>query len=193
MLPIKKLSLLEPVLLQGKITRSTATLYSIQSMLNSLENGRCSFIFTSLVVHTTPIISTKNAFLYFSQFSSPYSTLTCSQNHPYKPTRESSEDWHSFNLSLIPQNVDCDNSAHNHWFLITQVQKIGVLQVAVSDEDASNTNGKPSNPPSLMPSNYCYYFHTLLIPSQELTFPLEISGLTWVFSYTIHVPLHSYV
>ena len=86
MLPIKKLSLLEPVLLQGKITWSTATLYSIQSMLNSLENGRCSFIFTSLVVHTTPIISTKNTFLYFSQFSSPYSTLTCSQNHPYKPT-----------------------------------------------------------------------------------------------------------
>ena len=84
--PIKKLSLLEPVLLQGKITRSTATLYSIQSMLNSLEIGRCSFIFTSLVVHTTPIISTKNTFLYFSQFSSPYSTLTCSQNHPYKPT-----------------------------------------------------------------------------------------------------------
>ena len=86
MLPIKKLGLLEPVLLQSKITRSTATLYSVQSMLNFLENGRCSFIFTSLVVYTIPIISTKNTFLYFSQFSSPYSTLTCSQNHPYKPT-----------------------------------------------------------------------------------------------------------
>ena len=30
---------------------------------------------------------------------------------------------------------------------------------------------KPSNPPSFIPLNYCHYFHTLLIPPQELTFP----------------------
>ena len=53
---------------------------------------------------------------------------------------------------------------------ISQAQKIGVLQVVVSDEDVCNWNGKPSNPPSLIPSIYSHYFHTLLIPSQELTF-----------------------
>ena len=54
---------------------------------------------------------------------------------------------------------------------ITQAQKIRVLQVVVSDEDACNWNGEPSNPPSLIPSTYCHFFHTLLIPSQELTVP----------------------
>ena len=42
-----------------------------------LQNGRCFFIFTTVPVHTTtPTISTKNLFLFFSQFSPPYSTLT---------------------------------------------------------------------------------------------------------------------
>ena len=31
--------------------------------------------------------------------------------------------------------------------------------------------GKPSNPPFLMPSTNCHYFHTPLIPPQELTSP----------------------
>ena len=38
---------------------------------------------------TTPAISAKNPVLYFSQFSPPYSTLTCSQNHPYNPHQHS--------------------------------------------------------------------------------------------------------
>ena len=33
--------------------RSTATLSSIQNMLHSLQNGRCSFIFITLLVQTT--------------------------------------------------------------------------------------------------------------------------------------------
>ena len=66
--------------------------------------------------------------------------------------------------------MDSDNGAHNYWFPTTQAQKIGVLQVVVSDEDARYQNSKPSNPLSLILSNYCYYFHTLLIPSQELAF-----------------------
>ena len=33
--------------------------------------------------------------------------------------------------------------------------------------------GKPSNPPSLVPSTYCRYLHTLLIPPQELILPLK--------------------
>ena len=41
----------------------------------------------------------------------------------------------------------------------------------VSDVDACNRNDKLFNPFSLIPSTYCHYFHTLLIPSQELTFP----------------------
>ena len=63
---------------QRQTTWSAATLSSIQSMLNSTQNGRCSFIFTILLVHTTTsTISTKNLFLYFSQFSPPYSSYTC--------------------------------------------------------------------------------------------------------------------
>ena len=46
----------------------------------SLQNGRCSLIFT-----TIPYFSTKNPLLSFSQFSPPYSTLTCLQNYPYNP------------------------------------------------------------------------------------------------------------
>ena len=66
--------------------------------------------------------------------------------------------------------MESDNRAHNHCFLIAQAQKIGVLQVAVSNEDACNWNGKPFNPPYFILSAYCNYVHTLLIPSQELTF-----------------------
>ena len=45
-------------------------LSSIQSMLISLNNGRCSFIFSTLLVFTIPpTISTKNPFLHFRQFS----------------------------------------------------------------------------------------------------------------------------
>ena len=60
--------------------------------------------------------------------------------------------------------------AHNHCFLIAQAQKVGVLQVVVSDEDACRQNEKPSNQSFLKTSTYCHYFHTLLIPSPELTF-----------------------
>ena len=67
--------------------------------------------------------------------------------------------------------MDSDNRAHNHWFLIAQDQKFGVLQVKVSNEDAYNPNGKSSNPPSLILLACCHHFLTLLIPSQELIFP----------------------
>ena len=47
----------------------------MQSMLNSLQNGRCSFIFRTLLADvTTPTISTKDHFLYFSQLSPHFST-----------------------------------------------------------------------------------------------------------------------
>ena len=46
----------------------------------------------------------------------------------------------------------------------------GVLQVAVSDEDACNRNYNLSNLPSLIPSTYCHYVHNLLILLQRFTF-----------------------
>ena len=67
MLPIKKLSLYEPLLW----------------MLNYLQNVRWSFIFTSHLVDTTnAAVFTKKQFLLFIQFSLLYFTITCSQNHP---------------------------------------------------------------------------------------------------------------
>ena len=67
-------------------TRSAITTYLIQNMLNSVQNGRYSFIITNLLVHTTtPSIYTKNLFVCFSQFLCPYFTLICSQNYPQNP------------------------------------------------------------------------------------------------------------
>ena len=64
-------------------TRSAITIYLIQSMLNSVQNGRYFFIITNLLVHATTLsIYTKNLFVYFSQFLCPYFNLICSQNHP---------------------------------------------------------------------------------------------------------------
>ena len=48
----------------------------MQSMLICLWNGRCSFVFTTLVVHTiTPTTYTENIFLCFSQLSPPFFNL----------------------------------------------------------------------------------------------------------------------
>ena len=41
--------------------------------------------------------------------------------------------------------MDREKKARNHQLLISQAKKIGVLQVVVSDEDACDQNGKPSN------------------------------------------------
>ena len=87
---------------------------------------------------------------------------------------------------LLPQSMDSDSRAHNHWLLIAQAQKIGILQEVVSDENACNRNGKPSNPHSLIPSAYCHHFHSLLIPSQEHPFPLKS-----IASLDIHPKLFS--
>ena len=59
---------------------------SIQSTLNSLQNGRWSFIFTTHLMDTTnAAIFTKKQFFFFIQVSLPYFTLTCSQNHSDNP------------------------------------------------------------------------------------------------------------
>ena len=93
--------------------RSTAALSSIQSMLNSLKNDRCSFIFTILFVHTTtPTICNKNPFFYFCQFSPPYSTLTWSQNHLYNP--------HQHSLPLHLSHFSPPNKLHQKIFSLPQ-------------------------------------------------------------------------
>ena len=72
----QKTESLRAAFFQSLTTRSTATLSSLQSTLNSLQNGRCSFIVRALFLQTTtPTFSTKNPFLYFSKFSPPYSPL----------------------------------------------------------------------------------------------------------------------
>ena len=68
-------------------------------------------------------------------------------------------------------------SDHNRRFLIAQTQKIGVFQVVVSDEDACNQNGKPSNLPSPIPSAYAitpYTTNTI----RRTNISLETSYLT---------------
>ena len=61
--------------------------------------------------------------------------------------------------------MDSDNKAHNYWFLIAQAQKIDSLPVLVSDEDPIHLQLP------IYPKTYRHYFYTLLITSQELTFP----------------------
>ena len=89
------------------------------------------------------------------------------------------DDWLCFNLSLLPWSMDRDKRAHNHWFLVAQAQKIDVLQVVVSHEDPCNQNGKPSNPPSLIPLTCCHHFHCLVVNTSTRTkICLETSCLT---------------
>ena len=79
------------------------------------------------------------------------------------------EDWGCFDLSLPSRNMDRENRVHNYWFLIFQNQKIGILQVEASVEGIWDQIAAPSTPSSPMPSNYYHYFHTLLIPSKNIT------------------------
>ena len=139
--------------------------------------------FTSLFFRTTiPATYTKNIF--------PTPAIQQTQ------AMESWEEWQCFNLSFLSLSMNSENRAHNHWFLIGQAQKIGVLQKVVSDEDVCNSNGKQSSSFSLIPSTFCQYFRTLLLTSQELTF-LNLFKLIFIlrlaFSYSIHAPLHPYV
>ena len=137
--------------------------------------------FTLLFLRTTISQSTPKRF----SLSQPFSQFRLRQR--------TAELWslvRIFNLFLF---LDSDNNAYTHCLLIAQTHKMIILHSVVSDDDVCNWNSKPSNPPSLTPSTYCYYFHTLLIPSQELTF-LNLFKLIFIlilaFSYSIYAPLH---
>ena len=121
--------------------------------------------FTSLVLRTTiPKIYTKNV------FSAP-AIWPIQAVSGVQWAREFYDIWNYLISPFFLKVWSVIAGAHNYWFLIAQAKKIGVLQVVVSDEDACKRNGKPFNPPSLIPSTSCHYFHTLLIPSQQLTSP----------------------
>ena len=57
---------------------------------------------------------------------------------------DSREDF--FYLSLLSRNINRDKCTHSHWLLIAQTQKIGISQVAASDRDTFDRNGKPFTP-----------------------------------------------
>ena len=71
--------------------QSTKCQSLIQSMLCSLQNVKCFFTTTLIILATTPIININNFFFYLSQFSSPYFTSqpvhkTIFTNLPTLPT-----------------------------------------------------------------------------------------------------------
>ena len=72
--------------------------------------------------------------------------------------------WWCYDLSLLFRSIGRVDSARNHLFLISQTQKIGILQVLASDKDLCDQSSKPSALLSLIPSTCYHYFYTLLIP-----------------------------
>ena len=101
---------------------------------------------TSLLLRITiPTTYTKNIFLIFLNIS-------CR-----KFCRESCEDWHCFNLSLLPQSMDTR-------ITVTDSLWLGLRKLVY-------TVGVTSNPPALISYTYFHYVHTLLIPPKELSFP----------------------
>ena len=52
--------------------------------------------------------------------NTPSHGLLCHPHHLW--ARESFEDWHYFNLSLLPRSIDRENRARSRWYLIGQAQ-----------------------------------------------------------------------
>ena len=111
---------------------------------------------TSLLLRITiPTTYTKNIFLIFLNISA--SRDQGARQSCRKFCRESCEDWHCFNLSLLPQSMDSDTR-------ITNSLLLGLRKLVY-------TVGVTSNPPALISYTYFHYVHTLLIPPKELSFP----------------------
>ena len=82
-------------------------------------------------------------------------------------------------LSPIPQYMDRDNITHNHWFLIAQTHKTGILEASIASEvlplmkRLAIRNG--NHPLHLLP----YPWHitiTFILDSQKLTDPWKPVG-----------------
>ena len=85
--------------------------------------------------------------------------------------REPCEDWHNFNLSLLPQSMDSNNRVKNHWFFIVKILKSCVLQV---QQTIQSTFSHSLNLLSLLP-----YPNNTTARTNVL---LQTSCLTWFSS-----------
>ena len=131
--------------------------------------------------------------LYLSTFSPPYFCLQQSLQVFSLLSHLANSGWikkvlWGLTLYLLPQGLDMDNRAHKHWFLIVQGQKIGMLQIVVSNKDICNQNGKPSGhlfpyPQPIAITSILYQYHC-----KRSHIPLSLAFLN-----TIHAPLHPYV
>ena len=114
---------------------------------------------TPLLVHKIILtIPTNNPLLYTFAISHFH---LLAYNHPNNLQQK------YFPISTICK-ASCRYSCEN-WFFIPQIQKLIYYRC-----------GKPSNLPFFIPSTYCNYFHTLLIPSQELK--PKTSDFSWFSS-----------
>ena len=234
-LPIKKLSL-RAASLSNLDNTVTMTLSSIKSILSSLQNGKCSFIFSTLLVHTiTTKISTKKSVglvqsifaslfhIYFFTKSCLQSPLNLASSIPHQfftsiflgttiptiytknifatsavyPTKalsrdqgaqESCEDWHCFNLSLLPQSMKTGLTITDS--LSLRLRKLVYCSSALQLEQKIIQS-------TLIPSTCFYYFIALAIPSQGHSPGNQSLNMIFIvslaFSYTIYALLHPYV
>ena len=101
---------------------------SVQSPV-TLYSYKTQQFFTSLFLRRTiPKIYTKNIF--------PTSKILPIQaTSRGQGAREYCEDWHCFNLFLLPQSIDIAGLTHNHWLSLRLIKLVYCRC------------GKPSNPP----------------------------------------------
>ena len=84
--------------------------------LSTLPSSILHPFFISLFAHTAiSIVPTNTLFPYLSH----YANSDCVSG---RMSDEVFENWDGFNLSLLSQTMESDNSAHNHWFLIAQTK-----------------------------------------------------------------------
>ena len=182
-------------------------------MLTFLQNGRCSFIFTTLLLHTTTLksplkigssvnfyfpippifvhkiiftISINNPFLYTSVIFhlSVFTYNRCSNLHQKHFLWSQAA---SRDQGAIGNLVIIITRDHNHWFLTAQAQKIGFLQISLWWlESVCNQNGNVSNPP-------LSHSKPIIITSIHDKYHHKNSVLSLAFSYTINTPLLPYV
>ena len=132
-----------------------------KSCLQTLPSYITQQFFTSLFSRTTiPTIYSKNIF----PTSNILSIQAVSRD---QGVMEYCENWHCFNLSLLPQSMDSHSRAHSQSLILYPSESKKLIYCRCD---------KPSNPLSLIPSTCFHYFHIQLIPPQELTLPWKPVG-----------------
>ena len=146
-------------------------------------------IFTSLFTSQLSLKSTLTiSFLYLSNFSPPYFCIQTSQQSTPKMF-SLTQPYNQFTLreetrelgSLVRTDTLFSPFLIKVWTVIAgltttdslspRLRKLVYCMQLLMKMYACNRNGKLSNPPSLISLDYFHYFHTLLIPSEELIFP----------------------